>query len=203
MKEDGFDPNSDEDYPDVLNLLGELELRDGLGELVGLYKILLALSDSNLSEKVTLDIRVFVKYYENEPMQVYVDVKQNFIDKVKMYDYLFDYTVDTIDKVSAVHDKIRQFSEDDLINRVLLPLLFRMEFQKVERTPYHGQKEQGLDIRLFYEIDKFGRRIYYGAQVKAIDIHTNSRREGNAASINNQVEVALRQSRKRLLHLNY
>ena len=36
MKEDGFDPNSDEDYPDVLNLLEELELREGLEELVGL-----------------------------------------------------------------------------------------------------------------------------------------------------------------------
>jgi hypothetical protein len=124
-------------------------------------------------------------------MQVYADVKQNFIDKVKMYDYLFDYTVNTIDKVSAVQDKIKQLSEDDLINRVLLPLLTRMKFQKVERTPYHGQKEKGLDIRPFYDIDKFGRRIYYGAQVKAIDIHTDSRKEGHAANINNQIQIAL------------
>lgn len=191
LKEDGFDADGEGDYPNLLELLQQLEEDEGLWELVGLYKMFLGLNDSSISERVILDVRDFREYYENDIIQLYADVKQNFIDKVKMHDYLFDYTVDSVDKVSAVQDKIKQLSEDDLINRVILPLLTRMKFHKVERTPYHGQKEKGLDIRPFYEVDKFERRIYYGAQVKAIDIHTNSRKEGNAASINNQIQIAL------------
>lgn len=134
LKEDGFDADGDEDYPNVLELLEQLEEDEGLWELVGLYRMFLALNHSSVSEKVILDVRQFRQYYDNDYMQLYADVKQNFIDKVKMYDYLFDYTVNTIDKVSAVQDKIKQFSEDDLINRVLLPLLTRMKFQKVEAS---------------------------------------------------------------------
>jgi hypothetical protein len=188
LEEDGFDAN--DDYPNVLDLLEQLEVDEGLWELVALYKMCLALHDSNLEDKVILNLKEFRPFYDNFK-EVPSDIKRNFIDRVKMYDYLFDYTVDRIDKVSAVHEKIKQFSEDDLIDRVILPLLNKMGFQKIERIPHHGQSEHGLDIRPFYEIDKFNRRIYTGAQVKARDIHTNSRKEGNAASINNQIDSAL------------
>ena len=38
----------------------------------------------------------------------------------------------------------------------------------------------------------FGRRVYYGAQVKSVDISSNSTdTKGNVASISNQLDIAL------------
>lgn len=185
----GFDADTDDEYPNVLHLLEGLEIDEGLSELVASYKMILALNCSNATDKVKLDLRDFEPYYNNL-RDIFEDVKRNFVDRVRMYDYLFNHTVDLEDKVLEVRNKLNQFNEDDLIDRVL-PLLTTMKFQKVERIPHHGQNELGLDIRPFYDTDKIGRRIYYGAQVKAIDIHTNSRKEGNAVSINNQIELAL------------
>jgi hypothetical protein len=86
--------------------------------------------------------------------------------------------------------KIRSLNEDQLIKEVLIPLFRKMQFA-VKMIPHHGPNEFGRDLH-FYKLNDFGRRIYYAAQVKAVDIPTNSRKiEGNAAAIANQLEMAL------------
>ena len=69
----------------------------------------------------------------------------------------------------------------------MVPILSKIGFHNIERVPHHGPNELGLDIRPFYEVDKFNNRIYYGAQVKAINIHTNSRKEGHVEDIIRQL----------------
>ena len=83
-----------------------------------------------------------------------------------------------------IEDRIRNLNEDSFIDSVMIPLLQSMDYHSVTRVADHGQNEYGQDIRLFYKIDEFGRRVYYGAQVKSVDISSNSTdTKGNVASI--------------------
>jgi hypothetical protein len=51
-----------------------------------------------------------------------------------------------------------------------------MPFENVKRVSYHGPEEKGIDIGPFYEIDRFGLISYFGAQVKNVKIHMNSKK---------------------------
>lgn len=57
-------------------------------------------------------------------------------------------------------------SEDDFVQRFLIPLLFRLGYSVVAN--YHGKKEYGKDL-VFGEIDRFGHVVYYGLQAKYED----------------------------------
>jgi hypothetical protein len=64
----------------------------------------------------------------------------------------------------AIPSEIGNFSsEDDFVQRFLIPMLFRMGFSVVAN--YHGKREQGKDL-VFGEIDRFGHVLYYGLQAK-------------------------------------
>jgi hypothetical protein len=109
------------------------------------------------------------------------DAQRNFVDKVNIYRYLDRYAVDNTDRIFYIISRLSILTEDELIDQVLIPLFSKMGFHGVRRITHHGPNEFGLDIRPFYETDKFGHRIYYGAQAKAYDIHTTSgKKDGNA-----------------------
>lgn len=55
-------------------------------------------------------------------------------------------------------------SEDDFIQRFLVPLLTRLGFSVVN---YHGTREFGRDL-IFAEIDRFGHVRYHGLQAKYV-----------------------------------
>jgi hypothetical protein len=168
----------------------KLREEQGLFELVALYKLLLALEAAAPRRKVSLDLKDFESYYDDFS-KILSNAKKNFTDKVSVYNYLFTHTIPNNDQVQLVVDKLQALKEDEIIDKVLLPLLFKMGYNNVKRIAYHGPTEYGLDVPLFYELDKFNNRIYYGAPVKAIDVHTNSRKEGHAENISNQLSLAL------------
>jgi hypothetical protein len=93
-----------------------------------------------------------------------------------------------------VLNRIRKLSENDFIQKILIPLLSRMDFQSVKAVSHRGQWEFGQDIQLFHKTDDFGR-FYYAAQVKVVDIRTKSSRlQGNASNITSQLDTALNTS---------
>lgn len=78
-----------------------------------------------------------------------------------------------------------QFTEDELIDKILIPLLVQMGFPGIERTSFHGPGELGKDIKPFYSIGHFGERNYYGAQIKAGDVDSTA---GSKRSVNKLIE---------------
>lgn len=190
LKEDYGSNNKDEEYKNFLDQLEQIEIDEGLFELVALYELLLALEAATSGQKVRLDLRDFKPYYDDFS-NVLPDVKRHFTDIVNTHNYLFSHNLPNNDQVERVLIKIQGLKEDEIIDNVMLPLLLKMGFHDVKRIAHHGPAESGLDIPLFYEFDKFNSRIYYGVQVKAIDIHTNSRRDGHAESVSNQLLQAL------------
>lgn len=193
LEKDGFS-ESDNFYPNVLDLLEQMEEDEGLIEVPALYRLALALEDSQEELKVSLDLTEFMEYYKQDnenPEKILSDVKGTFVGKVDIYNYLFGHIVGTSDRKQLVLDRIRSLNEDQVIDQVLVPLLTKLGFHSIERVPHHGPYELGLDIRPFYEVDKFNNRIYLGAQVKTVNIHTNSRKEGHVDDVVRQISHAL------------
>jgi hypothetical protein len=82
-------------------------------------------------------------------------------------------------------------SEDELIDRVLHPLLARMGFERLRRVRFHGPNEFGSDILPFRRRTPLGTFEYYALQAKAVPIHGTSSRPGNAAEVLSQATQAL------------
>lgn len=82
---------------------------------------------------------------------------------------------------------LRKFSEEQLIDDVIIPLLEHMGFKDIVKV--HGQIEKGMDI-IFYEESKFGNREYTGVQAKAVNIHGSAGKSGNATEILTQAQQA-------------
>jgi hypothetical protein len=65
--------------------------------------------------------------------------------------------------VTAFPKKLTSYtSEDDFIQRFLIPLLKRLGFSVVN---YQGKSEHGRDL-IFAEMDRFGHVRYHGLQAK-------------------------------------
>src|SRR5918996_833256 len=198
LKEDYYglkrrlDKSDSEEEENVLDLLESLQDDHGLFELVALYRLLLAVETVDPSEVITLDISEFA-LDDNELGEVIKESQKDFIDTVNVYRFLERYVVDNRDKTLLVKSKLSSLTKDELIDEILMVLLPKMGFYNVSRIHHHGLFESGLDVRPFYEIDKFGRRIYYGAQVKAVDInaHSSKKEGGNVESASLQLQLAL------------
>ena len=89
-----------------------------------------------------------------------------------------------------LREKIDAMSEDHFIDRVLLPLIERMGFQRVRKVSYHGRNEFGSDILPFRHSNPLGTLEYYALQAKAVSIHGTSSKSGNAGELISQANQA-------------
>jgi len=71
-----------------------------------------------------------------------------------------------IEEESEIKKRLPQ-TEDELRDKIVIPLFRKMRFQRVNARMYHGPGERGADILPFYKINEFGVREYYAAQIKA------------------------------------
>ena len=62
-----------------------------------------------------------------------------------------------------------------------------MGYHNVDINDFLGHMEFGANTQPFYEIDSFIGQFYYAVHIKAIDIHIDSRKEGHAESVSNQL----------------
>lgn len=92
-----------------------------------------------------------------------------------------------------VQNRISSLNEDELIHRVLVPLLRVMGYEDVRPVESHGQGELGRDILPFRKQNEFGMMEYLAIQAKAVKIHGKATvQEGNAAELLNQALTAFR-----------
>ena len=89
-----------------------------------------------------------------------------------------------------LREKLDAMSEDLFIDRVLLPLIERMGFQRVRKVSYHGRNEFGSDILPFRYSNPLGTLEYYALQAKAVSIHGTSSKSGNAGELISQANQA-------------
>jgi hypothetical protein len=65
----------------------------------------------------------------------------------------------------SIHKALNYADESDFVQRLLIPVLERLGFERV--TNYHGAREFGKDL-VFGETDKFGHHVYHGLQAKYV-----------------------------------
>jgi len=101
------------------------------------------------------------------------------------------FKTDDYSRLSDRKRLLRSFSEDQLIDRILIPLLKKMGYFGVQRNVFHGPGEHGKDILPFYRYGDFYERIYYAAQVKAGSVSAKSGSRSNVHKLLDQVKSAL------------
>ncbi len=89
------------------------------------------------------------------------------------------------ESIAWVKDHIGRMDEDDLLERVIVPVLRSEGFHQVEVVEHHGPGEFGADVRPMYKME-MGKRMYYAAQAKAQRI-----RPADATDVWSQLETAL------------
>jgi hypothetical protein len=160
-------------YQSCLEVIELFIVKFILNNLGSSTKVMLDLSDSGLDEEEYG--RVF-EFCESEIQM-----------KIETTNYLM-----RLIEIDKIRNRLTEYfrREKDFTNEIVIPLLHKMGFQRVESR--HGPKEQGLDLNPFYMVNPFGVREYYGIQIKAVDIHGNASRRngGNISEIFNQVTSA-------------
>ena len=110
----------------------------------------------------------------------------------------FTFVSDTIKRtpknILDIESRIRKYdsgNEDEFINTVVLPLLFKMGFSLVKRVPFHGPGELGLDIGPFSGTGFEWRKAFCGAQVKSIPLNAKAGNTRNINALIDEVKTAL------------
>jgi len=80
-------------------------------------------------------------------------------------------------------------TEDELRDKIVIPLLRKMGFQQVRARPFHGPGEHGADILPFYKINEFGIREYYAVQIKTKKLRGGAK--GNVIEVLRQYDSAM------------
>lgn len=81
---------------------------------------------------------------------------------------------------------IESMKEDELIDKLILPLLRAMGFTNVRKVGHHGPGEFGRDILPFFKYDEFMQKMFYAVQVKKGNITAR-----NINAIMDQAKTAL------------
>jgi hypothetical protein len=173
-----------------------LEVDHGMPEISALYQMLLALQYSAPSEDIILDIHELV-YTEDEVSDinsnVLEDAQELFIARFAALQYLYLRKAVNKNERDEVYKNIQSLSEDAFRDLIVIPLLERLGFSNVRKNEYHGQDEKGIDTYPFHKRNEFNQLEYFGAQVKAVRIHTDSRKsDGYAEGVLGQLRDALR-----------
>jgi FixJ family two-component response regulator len=114
------------------------------------------------------------------------DISRILLPKIERASKTDDYS-----KVRERKRLLRSFSEDQLIDLILIPLLKNMGYFGVQRNAFHGPGEHGKDILPFYKYGDFYERIYYAAQVKTGSISAISGSKSNVHALLDQVKSVL------------
>ena len=122
-------------------------------------------------------------------------VYDSFIEKALMrigIDYqLYGFVLHDDPNVDKrLYRLISDFSEDQFIAHVLTPLLSKMGYHRVRKVQFHGGNEFGSDILPFRYTTPLGTLEYYALQAKAVRIHGQSAKEGNAGELISQATQA-------------
>jgi hypothetical protein len=173
-----------------------LEVENGMPEVSALYQMLLALQYSAPSEDIILDIHELV-YTEDEGSDinsnVLEDAQELFIARYSALQYLYLRLAVNKSERDEVYKNIQSLGEDAFRDLIVIPLLERLGFSNVRKNEYHGQDEKGIDTYPFHKRNEFNQLEYFGAQVKAVRIHTDSRKsDGYAEGVLGQLRDALR-----------
>ncbi|MFA5206777.1 MAG: hypothetical protein WC708_20445 [Lentisphaeria bacterium] len=86
--------------------------------------------------------------------------------------------------------RVASMDEDTLLDRVLIPLLNRSGYERVQRVRFHGAGEFGRDIMPFRYKTGLGSYEYCALQAKATGIHGTSKNSGNIAELISQAMAA-------------
>jgi hypothetical protein len=81
--------------------------------------------------------------------------------------------------------------EDEFINSIVMPLLFKMGFSLVNRVQYHGPGELGVDVGPFLGPGFEWRNAFCGAQVKCAKLNAKSGDKDNINVLIDEVKKAL------------
>jgi hypothetical protein len=81
--------------------------------------------------------------------------------------------------------------EDPFINTVVLPLLRKLNFSRVQRVPHHGPFELGVDIGPFVGEGIEWRQSLCGAQVKSAKLNATSGSSNSVNALIDEVKKAL------------
>lgn len=96
--------------------------------------------------------------------------------------------------ILQIEEKIKSYKsgkEDEFINSVVIPLLFKMGFSLVSRIQHHGPGELGLDIEPFVGPGFEWREAFCGSQVKCTKLNAKSGDRNNINVLIDQVKKAL------------
>jgi hypothetical protein len=156
------------------------------------YKMVVAINYSKAEDRIVLDIGNWVGSDEDEAADLIDSSRKGFATDLTNLRRIFSFVEESAESVAQALVTIESLREDDLIRKVLVPLLERLGFQAVSPTSFHGVGEAGQDIRPFYKVEEFGKRVYYAAQVKAVEIHANTARaHGNVQQLLLECKAAL------------
>ena len=181
-EQDETQGEEEEEIQDIVNTIEYLE-EEGLNELTSLYKLLLGLED--VDDDVVIILNLSEIDYGNKIEQIKNESKDEFTSKLLTYEFLFKYISNPQQELFLL-DRIQKLDENQFIDFILIPLFTTMGFKNVMSSASWSNR------KLFTKDDSFGRNIYYGGQVKAVSIHTNSQiTKGNVQQISNQLDFAL------------
>ncbi len=108
-----------------------------------------------------------------------------------------DVTRKTPKGVKNIEQKITEKfinNEDEFINSIVIPLLYKMNFSNIKRVTHHGPGELGIDIGPFVGSGFEWRKIILGAQVKACKLTASGKSSNNITELIKEVEKALHNS---------
>ncbi len=188
-------PDRDEEDLFGMNFLYEMEYADEshtVGDFLYLYKFLVALNNASSEDQVILDVCDWIGGDTKYAPRLYGDLERDFVRESLYYRDIFSFIEEKEETIEKVRQRLCMLGERELIEKVLVPLLERMGYQSVTPVSFHGPGEHGQDIRPFYKVGDFGKRTYYTAQAKVVQVHGNtSRSEGNVQQLLRETTAAM------------
>jgi hypothetical protein len=96
-----------------------------------------------------------------------------------------------IDQCQKLSKYLNEASEDDVIEKVLVPLFQRLGFRRVSTTGHKDKLlEFGKDLWMKFQIPT-GHWLYFCAQVKKDKIDSNNASKNNVSNVLNQARMAI------------
>lgn len=181
-----------------------------LGHYIEISRRLKAIFSSSVYPELqcTYDglLLIFWKYGELKIGAAIAPLKQGLIEPVSVVRQLRDKTNEAkeffqitgydMDSSEELRIKLESLNEDQLIDKIVVPLFRKLGYDNVVRVPFHGHGEAGVDIGPMRESNKLGYDEFCGIQTKAKKIHaTAANSDANVNEVIRQLDEAFRTPR--------